>query len=419
MATYVKGKSLAPLPDASYQRMLKAGLPTGGIDVFDRSFEQQKKLRAAYLRDPKRNPVAAPASLSAPHIRRYAMDAQTTRSGKYSPSAAHKWMATGTRGDLPPRSCPGERPRGREYGWVRSVPSERWHWQYYLELDKVLWRIVQKALGGLTVDGIPGAKTIAKLKAWQKKNKLTADGVPGEKTMTKLQAAPKPTPTPPAAVDFRVAAYNVQLKRFGGGTYSADATYIKDVLAPSILMAQEAEESARDAIRSKGVLRKVWPLGTTALMWDDRKYSAGGRIELRLGTAYHGLIGTELTRLANGSKLVAASVHIRPNDAIPGTTEQKTAGKLKDVAKIITALAKYPNVVVGGDWATSHARALLEKAGYRLVTPWADTYDKAGVQRLDQIYIRGPLLLARTGGSVHPTPASDHHGVVANLTIKA
>ncbi|MCW5952845.1 MAG: hypothetical protein KIT69_11365, partial [Propionibacteriaceae bacterium] len=95
----------------------------------------------------------------------------------------------------------------------------------------------------------------------------------------------------------------------------------------------------------------------------------------------------------------------------------KLAGKKADIAEILAALAKYPNVIVGGDWSTGEHRPLLEKAGYRLASPWADTYDKPGTQHLDMIWIRGPLLTTRGIGSVHPTAASDHHGVVANLTI--
>ena len=58
----------------------------------------------------------------------------------------------------------------------------------------------------------------------------------------------------------------------------------------------------------------------------------------------------------------------------------------------------------------------MEAAGYRLATPWEDSYDKAGVQRLDAIYVRG---LDVRGASIHPTGASDHHGLLANLTLPA
>lgn len=397
---------------SSYQRALAAGCPTGGISAMGagRTRADQEVLYKAYKAGTG-NLAAKPGTSL--HEQGNALDMERG-------TAAQLWMVTG--GD-PYKVKAGEKLRAHDYGWHRTVPSEAWHFSYDRQRDKVLWRLVQTAVGGLVVDGIPGPKTLAALKAWQKAHGLAADEIPGPATLAKLtKPAPAPAPAPaptPSGVDFRAASYNAQLQRFGGGPYSADAAFVTDVLRPSILMAQEVDETARTAILSKGVLTKTYPLGTTALLWDGRKYRNGARIEVRLGTAYHGMIGTELVSVTNGGKIVAASVHIRPNDAIKGTDAQKLAGKLSDVRKILAALAKYPNVMVGGDWSTGEHRALLEKAGYRLVTPWTDTYDKAGTQRLDAIYIRGPLLTARTGGSVYPTAASDHHGLVANLTLAA
>lgn len=45
---------------------------------------------------------------------------------------------------------------------------------------------LQKTLGGLTCDGIFGSKTLAKVKAFQKKNKLAVDGKVGKNTAHKL-----------------------------------------------------------------------------------------------------------------------------------------------------------------------------------------------------------------------------------------
>ena len=45
---------------------------------------------------------------------------------------------------------------------------------------------LQKALGGLSVDGIFGAKTLAKVKSYQKSKKLTQDGIVGQATARSL-----------------------------------------------------------------------------------------------------------------------------------------------------------------------------------------------------------------------------------------
>lgn len=50
-------------------------------------------------------------------------------------------------------------------------------------------RMLQGFLGGLTVDGKAGDKTISKLKAWQKTHGLTADGVCGPKTWSAIMQA--------------------------------------------------------------------------------------------------------------------------------------------------------------------------------------------------------------------------------------
>lgn len=45
---------------------------------------------------------------------------------------------------------------------------------------------LQQALGGLTIDGVFGAKTLAKVKSYQKSHRLTVDGVVGKQTAHSL-----------------------------------------------------------------------------------------------------------------------------------------------------------------------------------------------------------------------------------------
>lgn len=215
-------------------------------------------------------------------------------------------------------------------------------------------------------------------------------------------------------VKFRMGSYNAQLKSAGGGWYSKDGTFIKKVLKVSVLATQETNEQARDAIRKK-TGHKVWENNSLGVYWDPNKYDHGGKIEdVDLGTAHHGLVATLLNSRANGESFVLASAHVRPNAAFPTawSDERKLEGKLADVRAILEVLKKYPRVVVGGDWNTKHARDVIESYGYTLATPWKPTND-AG-QYLDGIYVRG---LDVRGGSLHTTPASDHHGLVANLTL--
>ena len=104
---------------ASYLRMLAAGLPAGGVDVFMRTMAQQQALYDAYRAG--RGPIAAKPSPTAPHIDGRAMDLQTTRGGAYRPSAAHRWLTAGGDGSSRPKA--GEKLRAHDYGWRRSVPT--------------------------------------------------------------------------------------------------------------------------------------------------------------------------------------------------------------------------------------------------------------------------------------------------------
>jgi len=395
---------------AAYLRAIAAGMPTGGVDVFMRTLAEQKAL---YLASRRRGVIAAYPTWHAPHVDGRAMDFHTTTAGKYAPSPAFVWATKGGVGSSKPK--PGEKLQITPFGFRRSVPSERWHLEYDRALDKHRAADLASRLKALGY---------ASLKAFQKANGLDPDGVDGPMTWAALLGAevpavtptpiPDPAPEPVGPFDFRAATYNAQLQHFGGGSDAADASFVDDVLKASVLACQEVDESSRDSIREATGF-KVYPLNTVAIFWEPGKYSWGPRIEVDLGTPYHGMIGTQLTSLKNGNSFVAASVHIRPRDAFRSDAAA-ASGKKADIAKVIAKLAKYPRVLVGGDWSTD-ARAQMQKAGYRLVTPYVDTYDKPGVQRLDFMFERG--LDDRTGGSEHPTSASDHDGMVANLTLPA
>ena len=395
---------------AAYLRAIAAGMPTGGVDVFQRTWADQQALYNRYLHG---GTIAAKPSWHAPHIDQRAMDFHTTKGSTYDPSPAYAWAMKGADGRNKPK--PGERFRLRDFGFYRSVPSERWHLEYDRALDKHRAGDLAKRLKALGFSSV---------KAFQKSVGLDPDGVDGPITWAALLGAkvpavtptpvPDPTPEPVGPVDFRAATYNAQLQHFGGGPDAADASFVDDVLNASVFACQEVDESSRDSIR-EATGCKVWAFKTLGIFWEPGKYTNGPRIEVDLGTPYHGMIGTQLTSKKNGNTFVAASVHIRPRDAFRNDADA-AKGKRDDIAKVIAKLAKYPRVVVGGDWSTD-ARDQMQKAGYRLVTPYVDTYDKPGVQRLDFMFERG--LDDRTGGSEHPTSASDHDGMVANLTLPA
>ena len=268
-----------------------------------------------------------------------------------------------------------------------------------------------KAFGYLkgTPDGLYGPDTEQAAKKLQTANRLAADGLIGAATWPYLWAGPAPVAKPHK---FKVGSFNVQAQRWGGGSYAADAAFIKNTLKPSIMAVQEAPNIA--ALGAQWESRSYKYLG---LLWNPAEWLWGGSlVTLSLGTPYHGLVGGLLTSRVNGNTLMAASGHVRPNAAIPGSAANKLVGKQSDIRKIIAQLKPYRRVVVAGDFSTSAARALFLAAGYTLATPWVDTMDKAGIQRVDQIFIRG---LTNGSGSVIKTSVSDHHALLASLTLGA
>ena len=111
---------------ASYLRMIAAGMPAGGVDVFTRTMAEQETLYRRYLAG--KGPIAARPVATAPHIDGRAIDLHTTTAGKYDPSPAHLWLTAGGDGSSKPKA--GEKLRAHTYGWRRTVPSERWHFEY-------------------------------------------------------------------------------------------------------------------------------------------------------------------------------------------------------------------------------------------------------------------------------------------------
>ncbi|MFT4109422.1 hypothetical protein [Propionicimonas sp.] len=398
---------------AAYLRAVGAGLPTGGVDVFQRTWDEQAALYDAYLHH--HGVVAAAPSWHAPHIDARAFDTHTTgAAGGYEPSPAHSWLSEG--GDGSHKPAAGERLRAHEFGFRRSVPSERWHFEYNPGLDQ--HRAADLAARLATLG-------FATVRAFQVSAGLDDDGEAGQVTWTALLGADYPAPGAPARtmvpdpprdpagpVDFRAATYNAELRHFGGGAPGPNALFVDESLRCSVLAGQEVDEAARNSICEANGF-KVWAYKTLGIFWNPDKYDHGERIEVDLGTAYHGMIATELTSRKNGTSFVAAAVHIRPRAAF-ASKAAADAGKRADIKKVLEKLSGHRRVMVGGDWS-SNARAQVTAAGYDVATPNVDTYDKDGEQHLDAIFVRG--IDVRGNGREHETGASDHDGLVATLTL--
>ena len=472
---------------ASLLRMRAAGMPAGGIDVYSRTMAQQAELRRRY--EAGIGPLAAKPSPTAPHIKGVAIDLQTTRSGKYTPSDAHRWLTAGGDGSSPPKA--GEKLRCHPYGWRRTVPSERWHFAYDPAKDTKAAADLKariKALGhrdvrafqraaGLTVDGKAGPQTwtallLAKpappaetpqpptggwnlgdrvlkrgdsgpdaaelaalltragytvgspadsfgplveaaVRAAQKSAKLTVDGKAGPQTIAALRALPD---TPTGGVEFRFGAANLQAERFGGlvDASAKRGQYMRDEMRCSIYCLSEVTETARDAIRRQlGDDWKVYPVGYSTVMWDSSKWTHRDRMSVSFGTAIHGAVRAELVA-ASGRLLHVIALHVRPRASFTSDAAAKK-GKAADVAKAAALIKPHTPTIVAGDFNGADVSA-LKAAGLVRATPAVDTYDPAGTQVLDQVWV-SPDLLVRGATLLDPGSLSDHKVWVVNLTL--
>lgn len=106
---------LSPGAAASYNRMLRAGMPPGNITDAGRTYSEQKAMYEAYLRGDLSATAARPGTST--HETGDALDINTA-------SATQSWLLR----------------NGREHGWIRTLALARrpepWHWQWNARLDK-------------------------------------------------------------------------------------------------------------------------------------------------------------------------------------------------------------------------------------------------------------------------------------------
>lgn len=257
------------------------------------------------------------------------------------------------------------------------------------------------------------------VKAAQKSAKLTVDGKVGPKTIAALRAIPNPPaePTePPASVAFRFGQANLHAQRFGGPADSSPkrGEYLRDKMSCSIYALSETTEAARTAIRKVlGAAWKVYPVGYSAVMWDSKKWAHKDRMSVSFGTAIHGAIRAELVA-ANGVLLHVIALHVRPRASF--TSDAAAAkGKAADVSKASALVNPDVATIVAGDLNGADTSA-LKAAGLVRATPAVDTYDPAGTQVLDQIWVSRELIVRGTA-LLDPGSLTDHKVWVAQLTI--
>lgn len=421
--TVAPGAQLRGDAAASYLRMRADGMPGGGTAVYRRTFDKQAELRKRYERGT--GPIAARPSWNAPHIQGIAMDNNTTSGGRYNPSGTHAWMTKGGSGASRPKA--GEKIRSKEYGWSRTVPSERWHFGYDPAKDKHAAADLKKRLTALGYTG----KTA--LKDFQKANGLDADGVAGPATWTKLLTNPKGKLKPPAAVkpvpvpvterEFRFGQINFESDRFGGAddSTSAQGKWVDATMNVSFFTFQEMAEDARNAAR-KAMGEEWWtyPVNYLGVMGNGTWKPLKKKAITFDSKGIHGALRATVRDVKTGREIDIISVHVRPKAGFPDSwsDDQVISGKLSDVRKALTLMREGVPTIFAGDMNTSKAAAVIEGSGknLKLVHPLVDTVPgKPGDQKIDMVSAT-PDFITRDWKLV-PSPVSDHEAILWNGTL--
>ena len=353
---------------ASYLRMRADGMPAGGVDVFYRSLAKQAELYRLYLAG--KGNLAAKPSRHAPHVRGVAMDLRTGGKGPYKPSEAHKWLTKGGNGKLQPQ--PGEKLRAHAYGWRRTVPSERWHFGYSRAGDTERAADLRARLlllgfemvedfqreQGLKIDGEDGPAT------WQALLAMT--GMGGAAAM------------PPAALKFRFG--HSGFGDLAGGAPGPGA-WLSTQLDCSVYALTGVSESVRNAIRDAlgGQDRwKVYPIGTTTVLWNADKWLHSGRADVTFAHAEPaGAVRAQLTSRSNGRSLDVIAVQARAADGF-ATPGHAAAGQQGDLTMALDTLrrAKVPTILAGDVGAA--APSMLTERGFTRAS--AEVAGQAGRQ---------------------------------------
>lgn len=358
------GKWLRSDAAASYARMVAAAGTTDGLVSAGRTRAEQQVLYDLY-RAGKGNLAAKPGTSL--HESGLAID--VTRR-----SPLQLWMVHGSD---PMKVTKAGTTRAAEYGWLRTVPSEAWHFSYDPARDR------------------------------HRNDKPT------------VTTKPLPVPTLARVGTLNCGGWAQQKSAWTSTARRALIAAVKKVDA-SILSLTECPQYMRDTIRAAlpgGAARwRVVIRGQgyhQAILFDSSKWKLLDSTGDKFGpTAYHGWVIGRFQQATTRAPLTVAAYHLPPN-SVSSDTYQRTAIRIL-LSKMPASGARIvagdgtdeSSWVTGWDDARTTAKASTDRA----------TATYKGVIR-DRIHSLGLTVRRYT---VIPTGAgSDHNAVLAQITIPA
>ena len=327
------------------------------------------------------------------------------------------WLSKGGDGSSKPK--PGEKLRAHEYGWFRTVPSERWHYAYNPARDTLRKADLKARLNALG---------FATVKEFQAARGLPTDGSDGPLTWTALLKHPIPVAATASATKVRVATLNCLDPDLSQGDPATSQPLTEDrrkALAAVVRGAAadfycltECPEATRDVLRASmpgGAERwLVWTRGAQGIMFDSKRWAFAAADVDRLDWGYHGAVIATFTGRSSRKRVTIGAFHLPPDDAVtPAEGKSFRAG-------LLAAMRRRPGTrIIGGDlqaaaWTPGWTDA--RTAADSSTTRDAPTVDPEGIT--DRIMSDPTSAVDWRGYNVRDAGAgSDHNLVVASLTL--
>jgi hypothetical protein len=320
--------------------------------------------------------------------------------------------------------------RAHDYGWRRTVPSERWHFGYDRAKDT---RRAADLAARLKKLGFPDVA------AFQRASGLADDGADGPFTwsalLTTTAGTAVPTPTAIASLPVptlaRIATFNCAAFGHSSMTDQQVDAIVGALMkiSASMYTLTECPEWLRNHIRgactcAAGAHRTIgqadrWRVAirgeqfSQAILFDSWKWAYTGAAGGEFGpTAYHGYLIAGFQQTITRAVVTVGGYHLPPN-VVSSAAFQKSG-----LTKVLDMMPASGPRVLGGDGA-DESRWVAGWDDARIIAKSSPDRDAAtyhGSIR-DRIHSRG--IHVRNYAVIPSDGASDHSGVLAQITIPA
>lgn len=232
------------------------------------------------------------------------------------------------------------------------------------------------------------------------------------------------TSATPTSLQLRAAQASQEAAHFGGPSSWTARGQKMSLLGASLIGATETTVTERGKTAWSGRVTMQNAIGAgwkrvaflaLCVFYPAAKYKRAGKVRsVAFGPKsdiWHGVMIVPFIRKDAHQRVDVGEVHIRPKSV--ATQVQK----LHDVRRALALVDPNVPTILMGDWA-GNWDSEMAKAGFVRVSLAVDTYDPAGVQKIDAIYVSHHLA-GSLPKSLNPGGISDHVWLSALITKAA